>query len=561
MKHLYALAWCSLCISFTGIEAQDLTTLQQSYDKAVAEKATAPYQAAVAELNAKYSAALDRLTAAATQAGNLDEAIALRDEKKLLLPDGTLPEDSENTPASLKSARATYRQQVIVLKAARDAATQPLTDHFRSLLQNLLTQTTQAGKLDEALLIREKIATLSAPTPDKMPSVVMPGTPATPPTRSTASSKLITAKSTGKTDPAAAQQVIAWALANGSTVTTSLGVVGQGEKLTTAPQGKFSVTEIYMKSYGDDFPWPALAGLGQLQKFLPSQIEPLTAEQTRHFHNLGSLRFLKMIATTEDGLQAMPVLPNLIELELSYETFDPLPNLHLLQERTASAQILTPFRLPSGEVADVLFSRLSGWPNFRRLQGGTWITPARAVSLATYPKFTELGLMTSAKVDPECLPIMKNLVSVGFNGPQPPAVMNDLRSLPNLQRITLDLEGVAISDLPDFAQCKAVTEIGLDNVPSPAAEVVSKCIGIAGIKIFKLGRAQIEPITINLLLGFKNLEVVSLNGSRFGPEAFTALQQLKALKSLKEVNLKNSGITDADFKALQKALPKCKFIK
>lgn len=535
----------------TCVVAQSLPDLQQSYEKAVAEKATAPYEAAIAALNQKYSAALDRLTANATQAGDLDTALALRDEKKLLLPGGTLPEDTDSTPAALKAARATYRQQAAALRVARAAAAQPLKDHFITLLQGLLTQTAQAGRLDEALIIREKIASLGVIS-ERTPPDARPSKPGPP---SAGSSKLITARTSNKTEAEAAQLVIAWALAHDATVTTSLGVVGAGEKLTAAPAGKFSVTEIEFKVPAADFPWSALDGLGELIEFRPMPDTALNAEQTRHFQNLGNLRTLKMIPVTEDGLRALPVFPKLSELELPLSDVDPLPILHLIQERTASIHTIIPIRLPSDEVVDALFSKLSGWPNFSKLHGPAWITAARATHLMAQPKFNEIGLMTGARVEPGCLTNMKKLVSVGFNGTQPPDILQELTTLPKLGRLTLDLEKMSIADIPDFNTCKALTEINLDNVPTPAGEIVAKCSGIAGVKIFKLGKTQVEAATVTALLSFRDLEVLSLNDCKFTPEAFDSLQQLKAIRNLRELNLKNSGIPLADLTALKKALP------
>lgn len=533
-----------------SLQAQTLESLTQSYEKAVAEKATAPYQAAVAELNRKYSAAIDRLTTAATQAGDLDTALILREEKSRLLPEGTLPEDTETTPATLKAARATYRQQVATLQATRDTAAQPLTQHFITLLQGLLTQATQAGKLDEALIIREKIASLSSKT-DPAPPGTSPSKPASPPA---GSSRLITAKSTGKTDPEAARQIITWALANDATVTTNLGIIGQGQKLTAAPSGKFSIIEINM-AQGANFPWTALEGMGELQKLVLNHDAPLTAEQTRHFHNLGSLRFLKIGDFHENAITAMPVFPALFDLDVRFEE-NPLPTLHLLQERTANIHRLYLFRLHE-EYAEAFFMKLRGWPELARLDSAVKITEPIAAYLAAHSKFNKLLLFTGSTIDEAGLQKLKNLTEVYFNSTQRPAVLQALTTLPKPRLITLDLEGMSIADIPDFAPCKAVTEINLDNTPSPAAEVVSKCAGITGMKIFKLGHTQIEVTTITALLSFKNLEVLSLNDSTFTTEAFSALQQLKAIKTLKELNLKVSGIPAAELQALQKALPRC----
>lgn len=549
LSRLYLL--CSLLAAALPLPAQTLTTLQQSYEKAVADKATAPYLAAVAALNEKYSSALDRLTVSATQAGDLDAALALREEKSRLLPEGTLPEDAETLPSALKAARATYRQQITALQATRDAATQPLKDHFRTLLQSLLTQTTQAGRLDEALVIREKIAALSSG-----PSSPTAEAPTAKTAGSSISSKLITAKSTGKTDPEAARQIITWALAHESTVTTSLGIVGAEQKLNTTQPGKFSITEIVLRNSSNDFPWSALAGMGELLELVINQDTPLTAEQTRHFNNLGRLRFIKIGTVTEDGYQAMPVLPSLTDMELSTQE-DPLPTFHLLQERTPFLQMFSPLRLPSAEIADAVFARLSGWPKFNNLHGGTWITATRAAHLAALPKFDKMNLGTGCKVDEGCLITLKNLNVIKFNGPLPTPILHEVVTLPKLKQVALDLEGTALADLPDFSKCKTLTDISLDNVPEPAAEVVAKCTSLSGMKIFKFGYAEVEPATIAQLLSFKELEVLSLNECRFSPEAFSSLQDLKALKSFKELNIKNSGISADDLKALKKALPKC----
>lgn len=553
MMQITSLLLALLLVSVTlSLHAQTLDGLQQSFDKAVSEKATAPYRAAVAELNRKYSAAIDRLTTAATQAGDLDTALILREEKSRLLPEGTLPEDTESTPAALKAARATYRQQVAALQSARDAATQPLKQHFITLLQGLLTQTTQAGKLDEALTLREKIASLSSKT-DPAPPGTSPSKPASPPA---GSSRLITAKSTGKTDPEAARQIITWALANDATVTTNLGIIGEKEKLTASPPGKFSVTELSLNSVLDDFPWTALTGLGELQKLIFHTDFELTANHTRYFANLGDLRFLKIKNASEAGLQAMPILPKIFEVEVNNPSPEFVNLLHLLQERTASAETITATAIATSDIADAFCSKLAGWPQFRKLHGSTWITATRADYLAALPKFEALAVMTGTKIESGLLPSFKNLLAFASNSAQPPAILQELTTLPKLFRITLDLEKMSPADIPDFNASKALTEVHLENSPTPAAEVVAKCNGITGMKIFKLVFTQIDPATITALLSFKNLEVLSLNDCKFTPDAFTALPQLKALKNLKELNLKNSGIPPADLAALKRALPK-----
>jgi len=55
----------------------ELTILRQHYERGLAEKATAPFDASLTALNTKFTVALDNAAAAAQQTGKLDDVLAI----------------------------------------------------------------------------------------------------------------------------------------------------------------------------------------------------------------------------------------------------------------------------------------------------------------------------------------------------------------------------------------------------------------------------------------------------------------------------------------------------
>jgi hypothetical protein len=80
--------------------SQRLSSLEKTFQDAYEKQAGAAHKSAVADLNTKFTAALDRSIATVSQAGKLDEALALRNEKTLIQTSGAVPEeDAEDTEA------------------------------------------------------------------------------------------------------------------------------------------------------------------------------------------------------------------------------------------------------------------------------------------------------------------------------------------------------------------------------------------------------------------------------------------------------------------------------
>ena len=97
--HLFASLLVLSSHAQTPVVAQKLAQLRIAYEAAYQKDVAASHQTAIADLDAKYTAALDRALVAATQAGQLDTAVALRDEKKRLTDKAPLPGDDFAAPS------------------------------------------------------------------------------------------------------------------------------------------------------------------------------------------------------------------------------------------------------------------------------------------------------------------------------------------------------------------------------------------------------------------------------------------------------------------------------
>ncbi|HYF33651.1 MAG TPA: hypothetical protein VD994_00060 [Prosthecobacter sp.] len=166
---------------------------QTAYDQAVG----APHAQSLLDLDAKYLGAVNRALTAATQAGNLDDALKLREETARVTAKGPLPPvDLESLPASLKQLRATYRGALEKLESDRVAKAQPYYDHYEKLLGALQTELTKQGLIDDALVVkskRERVA-LDRPKIAAVPTEPPPDASSAPKTTPTVSPSAVAQK-------------------------------------------------------------------------------------------------------------------------------------------------------------------------------------------------------------------------------------------------------------------------------------------------------------------------------------------------------------------------------
>lgn len=166
----------------------ELQTLQKAYADAISQRATAPFEAALGELNTKFTAALRAAIPSAKAAGNLDAVLALQEDQKRLSERLPIPDDDDQTPAVLKPLRAICREQLKKLEGARDASQTALLPAYTARLQQLEVTLTKASRIDEAKEVKTYRESLTG-TPAPAPAVVATtptSAPATGPTLTTA---------------------------------------------------------------------------------------------------------------------------------------------------------------------------------------------------------------------------------------------------------------------------------------------------------------------------------------------------------------------------------------
>lgn len=137
-----------------GIE-QKLADLRTAYETAYKNEVGVPYEQAAKDLTEKYLAALERALAVATQSGDLDSALALRDERTRLAANAPLPLDDSQAVPALLPLRQTYRGALVGLETARSTKAAPLQNRYLQALEALQAQLTQAGELDGALAVKQ----------------------------------------------------------------------------------------------------------------------------------------------------------------------------------------------------------------------------------------------------------------------------------------------------------------------------------------------------------------------------------------------------------------------
>src|SRR3954464_13559427 len=84
--------------------------LKKQFEEKVKLEVQQPYDLAVVDLNVKYTAALDRSLQSAQQAGKLEDAVAIKNEKEAVaLGKGVPAADDDKTAPVLKQLHETYR--------------------------------------------------------------------------------------------------------------------------------------------------------------------------------------------------------------------------------------------------------------------------------------------------------------------------------------------------------------------------------------------------------------------------------------------------------------------
>ena len=164
-------AW--LCLTFFLLSAvageeptkepAELGALRLQYEVKLEERVNAPYKAARDGLEEHFGTALDRAAEKAKKDGNLDEVLAIQDEKKRLAEGLPIPDsDEEGTPQSLRKLRNIYHEQLEKITGQRATRQAELLAPHLDALKRLETELTVADRIRDAKQVRSYRTSLGA---------------------------------------------------------------------------------------------------------------------------------------------------------------------------------------------------------------------------------------------------------------------------------------------------------------------------------------------------------------------------------------------------------------
>jgi hypothetical protein len=514
----------------------ELTVLRQQYDKVLAERVTAPFDAGLAELNTKYTAGLDRAIADAKAAGKLEDILAIEAEKKRLADKLPIPAtDDEAEPEALKKFRAIYRQQHAVIEATRDKTHADLLPPYTAKLKDLeavLVKNDRVEEAKEVLAYRQGLSTTATAV------ATTPTTPSTTPAAVTPAPAMPADVPKTKGDDRKAAE---WILANWSEhrIFSETTMIKSTDDL---PKGKFALTSFSIdgRFYTGKVPLSQavlmenLGGLAGVKTMTVGNLPDLKDEDFAFISTLAGLYELKLskLACTDAFLGYLKGLKKLTKLD-----FGELPNLtgtgfaHL-----TDLPVLDWIIHWKGGATNEGVAAISKLPGITTLdiQSSPRVTNACIPHLRTMPRLSTL-LLTSTSITPD-----------GFAGmPMPKITKLAANGMANLPLSELSASLAAI-----FPNVEVFSLSYFANTPEDVASLAHykklKVLANAGV---------IKDEALPGLLDLRELEAYQVYFNEISPDTW---QTLAKLKKLKRIKFGNKPPNEAALAAFKKQRPDVK---
>lgn len=408
-----------------------------------------PFLAALQALNQSYvSNGIAKIRAAAQSKGSLFEVTMLDAEKALIEKGEPVPaEDAAETPASLKTLRATYRVAFAKIAAERDAKAAPLYDLYLKAIDAYIAELTKTGKTDAAVNIQSLRAEIAAQKPAVAAAIA--ATAATPKTTLTPAPK---APSSGGSS---------WRVAAEYLVNNGGGFVALKNGITTAliakpaeiPTGKFDILELTFDRLNSVLPpaqdadFAAFSGLRDLRRahFRPMH-NGLSDAAFAFLANNDELAFLNFEganALTDGVLAHIAGLKKLDYLGIQYaESFTGQGF-----DKIAGAASITNLELLSSGITDEGLKAISTFKKLQSLRvNSPKVTTSGYAALASLKTLASLAASSTAFDDEAAglIATMPNLSSLDLGGTK--ITDTGLMKLKPLKKLsTLNLANTAVT--------------------------------------------------------------------------------------------------------------------
>ncbi|HEY2574539.1 MAG TPA: protein kinase [Verrucomicrobiaceae bacterium] len=483
------------------IEAQFNEAYERDVSKGSAGKA-------VADLDKKYLAALNRALADATKSGKLDDVMSLREEVKRVGDQAPLSDaDPVNIIASLKKLRDTYRKSVAPLRQQREALAKPVYARYDDALAAYEAELTRSNQIEDALIVKAKrneLVAMFRPASNSLPPVSTAASTAvagktaapSPVTKSKSNSDhgpktlspemLSEAIPTRPFTPAEAAQ---WALSLGGSARIKRGS-GESElpDVSRIPKGNFTLLSLKL---GEKQPLhvvslAALSGLTELRELILD-------------NNL----------ITDAGLAFLPKLPKLSRLsvagcELTDQSLEKIAKLTALTELDAQNNHITGSGLEN----------LTNLPGLAMLKiGSVDLTDEGVPYLASLGALHRLDLDSGKPLKCENLaPLsgIKKLKTLVLGASATDSTVRSLKSMDKLD--TLLLYHAPISDyaMDGVAGMKGLKELNLSRCPNLTDIGLTKLVTLKSLVKLDVGHTRLTDAGFQTL-SMKLSEVNDLN--------------------------------------------------
>lgn len=524
-----------------------LVEIAARFQAALDRDVLSSHNAAVADLDTKYLAAVKRELNAASKKGTLADAVALREEAQRVTAKGRMPiADLDSVPEALKKLRGIYRASLAQLEQARDEKAGQSYDSYDQLLADYQMELTQQQRLDDALVVkakRDEIAASRAKSSGEIAAATTdassPSAPPTPTAASTPVVKTVVANASPAPRSNAVKvpkgttvgTVIDWVYSVGGKVELRVDGKKKGmHTLADLPTGPFEVIKVTLgPSLTQDVTDDSFAMIS----ILPA-LEEIHAEGDRmKVTSLAALAGLSKLTTVavsgKDGVDAK---------ELTH-----------LTDLKALGFLRIGLKNFNGEGLDVL----SGLSNLHtlRLDGTGRLSAKGAEAIATLKQLTRLELppldrSSQSRFTP--IATLPSVESMKFNDTTPGTeLFVSVAGAPKLKR--LDFAGAADFSGRSFASLKPADGRLVELEFGYGADLTDECVQ----EIVK---------TLPKLQSF-SLDIPSSACTSKGLEALATLKHLKTLEwcqtqdadfallsgapALEELTVRGAGVTDAVF--------------
>ncbi len=511
-----------------------LADLEAKFQAAFERDAGAAYKAQVAKLNTGYVTALDRALAAASKAGNLDEAVVLREEKERMTSGKSLPpEDLDTLPESLKKLRGTWRGAEAGYAKQRNALAAPLFDAYDKALDAFQTELTKQNKIDDALRVKTARDDLtqrrgvSVPTPNETPA------PAKAATSKPAGGVAIESSSSWR-------KAAEWILSVGGEIRIRAGATGNTtvKDAKDLPGGRFDITNIILN--------------------LPNgKGAQITDDDLTRFNGLRGIEVVSLVhlpGVTGAGLAALAASADSMREVTIYDVglqpqhvgfiaqFKNLKNLTFDGLKVVTSESLT--RL--GELKELRNLRMLQTPAFddRALLALAGLTKLESFD-TTNATFTDEGMAAFKGMKD-----LKNLSLGGITGVRGPGLAH-IAGASGLTRLNLDGTQVADESLAAISGLKSLTDVSLSNT-----SVTSACLKHLGplkqLRTLSLSAEKFTGAGFDVLAGCNELRQLVCGGGGGNPPCNITDDGLRdlakaTLPKLEQLSIKGQTITDAGY--------------